>query len=71
MQIRNKARFWTGAIMGLFELIGLGIFGLTLLDWSWLTFAKIVAAEISLAVILYNALAAILIWTGSEPENRK
>lgn len=61
MQLRNKARFWTGIAMGLFEILGLGIFGMTLLDWTWLTAAKILAGMVSLAVLLYNVLATILI----------
>ena len=68
MEIRNKARFWTGAIMGLFELLALGIYGLTILNWTWLTEKVVLMAVTISAIVLYNALAIILILNGSGKE---
>lgn len=66
--MKNPTRFWTGTIMGLLEIIGLGIFGLTLLNWDWVTGKVVLAAVIISAVVLYNALAIMLILNGSAKE---
>ena len=65
MKLENKARFWTGAVMGLFELLGLTIFGLTLVNWSWLTERMLLIIFIVFAIVIYNFLAGMLIWNGS------
>ena len=64
--MKNPTRFWTGIVMGGIEVLALGIFGLTLLNWAWVTTQVIFASMISLAVVLYNVIAGILIWFGSK-----
>ena len=70
MELSNKARFWTGAVMGGLELLGLTIFGLTLMDWSWLTIKNAFLILAVLGIVLYNALAVVLIWNGSKVKKK-
>ncbi|MCK9429507.1 MAG: hypothetical protein M0R17_05845 [Candidatus Omnitrophica bacterium] len=65
-EMNNKQRFWTGAVMGLFEMVGLGIWGLTQLNWDWITERLILTAFAVSAILLYNVLAGMLILNGSK-----
>jgi len=66
MELGNKTRFWTGIGMGAVEVVGFGIFGLACLNWNWLTLkVGMLILGVSL-IVLYNALAFILIWNGSK-----
>ena len=68
MELKNSARFWTGIAMGLLEVVAITIFGLTLLNWSWITERVVFGGMIILAVVLYNGLAITLILNGSGKE---
>ena len=70
MELSNKARFWTGVVMGGFELLGLTIFGLTFVDWSWLTIRNAFLILGVLGIVLYNVLAIVLIWNGSKVKKK-
>jgi hypothetical protein len=65
-ELSNPARFWVGAVMGLFELVGLGLFVLNSLDWSWITERLLLTGFCITAVLLYNFLAGMLILNGSK-----
>ncbi len=62
----NRYRFWTGISMGAVEVLALAGFGLTLVDWTWLTAKLVLSIGIILAIVLYNVIAGILVWFGSE-----
>ncbi len=68
IKISNPARFWFGASMIIIEVLGLGIFGLTLLNWNWITEKVVLYSFIGIAVILYNFLAGMFILNGSKKE---
>lgn len=64
----NRYRFWTGISMGAVEVLALAGFGLTLVDWTWLNARLVFSIGIISAIVLYNVIASILIWFGSERE---
>ena len=66
MELENKARFWVGVALVVPEVLILIGFGLSLLDKSLITIILVAAAA-----FLYNAIAFILIWTGSRTKNKK
>lgn len=66
----NKNRFWTGIGMGIAEFVAVIIYFLTKVDWSWVTAGLIIAVGTVTMVILYNAIAMILVWNGSRKECR-
>jgi len=65
-KISNPARFWLGVSFVGFEVLGLAIFGLTLLDWSWFTQRVVLIALVILGIVLYNIIAGMLIYNGSK-----
>ena len=66
MNINNKARFWTGVVMGSIEVLGFGIFGLTKIYWGWLTTRLATAILIISGVLMYNLIAFMLIRSGAK-----
>ena len=65
MELENKARFWVGVALVVPELIILIGFGLSLVDKSLMQIILIAAA-----ILLYNGIAGILIWTGSRTKDK-
>jgi hypothetical protein len=65
-ELSNPARFWAGAVMGLFELVGVTIWGLNQLSWKWLTENVVMTIFCISAVVLYNILAGMLVLNGSK-----
>ncbi len=64
-EIENKARFWLGIALIVPEFLILIIFGLSLIEQSLLlSICSIVA------IVLYNAIAGILIWNGSRVKKK-
>ena len=59
--LKNKARFWVGVGLIVPEILAMVIVGLTFVNWSFITLRVLGI----LAIILYNVLAGICIWSGS------
>lgn len=59
--LKNKARFWVGVGLIVPEVLAILIVGLTFVNWSFITLRVLGVA----AIILYNVLAGICIWSGS------
>ena len=66
MELENKSRFWVGVILIAPEVLVLVIYALGLIDWSFINLMSLAIV----AVILYNVLAGILIWTGSRTKDK-
>jgi len=66
--MNNKYRFWTGAAMIGSEVLGIGIFLLTLINWNFITTRILVIGVSVLFLLLFNVLATILVWSGSKEE---
>lgn len=62
IQVKNPARFWTGIGLVALEVVPAIIWGLTKLEYNWVTFKVLVAS----ALVLYNVMAGIFIWNGSK-----
>ena len=69
--ISNKARFYAGIFLFGSEILGGLIYLSTLMDWSFLTEKLVLIIFVGLAILLYNGLAALLIWNGSEHKDKK
>lgn len=58
----NKALFWTGLGFQIIQILALGVFGLTLIDWSFLTlplFLIVTLIFINFISILFMLIGAI------------
>ena len=70
MKVRNKPMFWTGLVFQIIQLSGLVIFGLTLLNWDWVTKQVVMSALIILAILMYNGVSGSLMYLGLRKENQ-
>lgn len=81
MKITNKPLFWTGLAGFIVPLAIAGCFGISMLDWTWLTgivkafldwfnLEKIKYFLIAVFVILYVALFSLLIKFGLQEEKK-
>lgn len=59
--MKNKSRFWTGVTMGAIEVLGMAGYYV-----SGLPTKKIIAYGLISAVVIYNLIAGILVWNGSQ-----
>jgi len=66
MKLNNKPRFWTG--IGLFgtQVLGGLIYLMTLIHWNWINEKVLLIFLASIAFLLLNGLATILVWNGSK-----
>ena len=62
----NKKRFWTGVGMFGSEALAAVIYVLTLIKWDWLNSRVLMMSLGALAFLLWNGLAMILVWNGSD-----
>lgn len=69
-KINNPARFWLGAFMIGVEILGAAIFGLTLIDWTWITSQVVLIALIVFFAVAYNILAVMFVLNGSKNEDK-
>ncbi len=65
--IENKARFWFGVALIVPELVILIVYAFGFVDWSFINMISLGVA----AILLYNVLAGILIWTGSRTKKKE
>lgn len=65
-ELSNPARFWVGAIMGLVEIVGMMIYFLSKVDYSWITEQLVLTAFSISAIVMYNIVAVMLVLNGSK-----
>lgn len=65
--MENKARFWTGVGLIVPEVVIATIYGLSFVNWSFIS-SKLL---LFIGLGLYNSLAVILIWFGSRKKKDK
>lgn len=71
MKINNPHRFWTGVSIISIQIFGIGIWGLTKLNWNWATAELLKISSGVLLLFLVNIFASFLIMDGSEINSKK
>ncbi len=64
MKIQNKPLFWTGFTLQIIPLTILGIFGLAMLNWDWITIKLAKVVLVILGMILYEGLVFVMMYFG-------
>ncbi len=67
-KLNNKPRFWTGIDLFSAQFLGALIYVMTLINWRWINEKVLLIVLGSIAFLLINGLATILVWNGSKKD---
>jgi hypothetical protein len=67
----NKNLMYLVITFQVIQWLGVIIYILTLLDYSWLTTKVLTVTLISLAIVIYNCISIMLIYLGSRNKKRE